>query len=136
MKRNILRNTVIVAFALMAMTACGNDPAAPVVTLNEVEHENSHSVVAGDDLHLEANIVAEGIVKSITLHVSDDKHASFVMDTAFVDSKYIGVRNVELHEHIDIPAMCVAGRYSLMLSVADREGQVTEAGDSFMVVEQ
>lgn len=135
MKHNMFRTIALVAAATLALGACSKS-AAPVVTFTEVGHENSHSVVAGDELHLEATIEAEGMVKEIALHIEDENHYSFIMDTLITDGNYIGVRNTEFHKHIDIPATSAPGHYSVELAVTDREGQTTVANDSFTIVSQ
>lgn len=136
MKHNMFREFALIVVAALALAACGKNPAAPEITLTEVGHENTHVAVAGDEMHLEADIEAEGLVKMISLHINDEEHNSYRLDTVFADGKYVGVRNVEFHEHIDIPASCTPGRYKLRLAVLDQEGQTTEASDYFNVVIQ
>lgn len=135
MKHNMFKTFALVTAVTLVLGACSKT-AAPVVTFTEVGHENSHTVVAGDELHLEADIEAEGIVREISLHIEDVSHHSFIMDTLIADGNYVGVRNTEFHEHIDIPATSAPGRYSVELAVSDREGQTSSASDSFTVVAQ
>ena len=62
---------ISISFSLV-MTACNDDDdkvTKPVVTLTEVGHKNSGTVAAGDDLHLEADIVAEGLVARIDIEI-------------------------------------------------------------------
>lgn len=128
MKTRIFHITIM-AFAMSALfLACSKDekPAAPVITLTEVGHENSHTATPGDDMHLEADITAEGVIKAIhvELHLEE---GDYEIEKSYTEGKYIGVRNTEFHEHIDIPADAPAGEYHLHFTVSDREGQQTSA---------
>ncbi len=116
-----------VAAALLALVSCKDSrPAAPVVTLTEVGHDNSHTATVGDDMHLEADIVAEGLTKAIyvELHLEE---GDYEIETSYTEGKYINVRNTTFHEHIDIPNDAPAGEYHLHFVVTDQEGQQTQA---------
>ena len=62
----------------LGFTSCGDDddddelPAMPVVTLTEVGHDNSKHAHPGHDLHLEADVVAEGLIKSINIEIHQE----------------------------------------------------------------
>ena len=128
MKTNIFKTTLMAFAAITLLAACGNDKAAaPVVTLTEVGHDNSYHATPGDDLHLEADIVAEGLINAIHVELLLKQGGEYEIEKSYTDGKYIGVRNTEFHEHIDIPADAPAGEYHLHFSVTDREGQQTTA---------
>ncbi len=130
MKTNIFK-TLIVAFATITiLAACNKEEekaAAPVITLTEVGHENSHRATPGDDMHLEADIVAEGLINAINVELHLEEGGDYEIEKSYTEGKYIGVRNTEFHEHIDIPADAPNGEYHLHFTVTDREGQQTSA---------
>ena len=119
----------IIALFSFSFVACKDDDkssvAKPVITLTEVGHDNSGIGHIGDDLHLEAEIVAEGSIKRIDIEIHQEEGGKFEIEKSYTEGKYIGVKNAEFHEHIDIPAEAPVGEYHLHFTVVDGEGQST-----------
>ncbi|MCR5519168.1 MAG: DUF4625 domain-containing protein [Bacteroidales bacterium] len=136
MKKNIILSlSAIIVFTLLAISCKKDDEAAkPEITLTEVGHENSKTAMRGDDMHLEADIVAEGLVKRIDVEFHKED-GSYEIEKAYTEGKYIGVKNTEFHEHIDIPEEAPLGEYHLHFSVTDQEGQTTTVEAHVQVVE-
>ncbi len=109
---------------LFVTTSCGKETPAPVVTLTEVGHENSHTATIGDEMHLEADIMADGLIKVIYVELHQED-GGYEIETSYTAGKYIGVRNTRFHEHIDIPTEAPAGEYHLHFSVTDQKSQQT-----------
>ncbi|MDD4514690.1 DUF4625 domain-containing protein [Massilibacteroides sp.] len=121
--------TILLGLCLSFFTSCdddNDDPSKPEITLEEVGHENSKAVAPGSDLHLEAIITAEGIIKQIDVEIHQED-GSYEIEESYTDSKYVGVKNVTFHEHIDIPADAPEGDYHLHLTVTDEMGQTSTA---------
>lgn len=144
MKKNIINVALmLLSFAtLLSFTACHDEDEAekakaPVIQLTEVGHDNEKHAHPGDDLHLEGDIIAEGLIKSILveIHQEDgDYEMEFKYDDAKQYSKYIGVRNCEFHEHIDIPEDAPLGEYHLHVIVTDQQGQTGSAKSELTIV--
>ncbi|MDR1115697.1 MAG: DUF4625 domain-containing protein [Tannerella sp.] len=127
-----LRILFLLSISMLAFSSCKDDEkmlAKPVVTITEVGSHDAPEgqVEAGKELHLEAVIVAEGLTARIDVEIHQEEGGDFEIETSFTQGKYIGVKNVEFHEHIDIPVDAPAGEYHLHLTVTDREGQTTTA---------
>jgi hypothetical protein len=126
---------------MLALSSCKEEdepkPAKPVITITEVGSHDAPegTVTAGDDLHLEATIVAEGLIARIDVEIHQEEGGSFEIEESYTDGKYIGVKNAEFHEHIDIPAETPAGEYHLHLTVTDKEGQTTTA-EAELIIEE
>ncbi|MCR5360885.1 MAG: DUF4625 domain-containing protein [Bacteroidales bacterium] len=123
----------------LGFVACDKDDdstAKPVITLTEVGHENSKTATAGDDMHLEADIVAEGLIARIDIEIHLEEGGNYEIELSYTDGKYIGVRNIEFHEHIDIPADAPAGEYHMHFTVTDKEGQQTTAESELEIAGQ
>ena len=134
MKINSIVRFLFLVTLVIAFAACHKNPTAPVITLTEVGHENSFKAEQGDDMHLEADIVAEGLIKSI--HVEMHKESgSYEIEKDYTSGKYIGVKNTEFHEHIDIPADAPLGEYHLHFTVVDNEGQTAMAEAHIEIIE-
>lgn len=130
MKTNIFKTLIVAFAAITILAACNKEEekaAVPVITLTEVGHENSHRATPGDDMHLEADIVAEGLINAINVELHLEEGGDYEIEKSYTEGKYIGVRNTEFHEHIDIPADAPNGEYHLHFTVTDREGQQTSA---------
>lgn len=113
---------------LFISTSCSssNDdtPSKPTITLTEVGVNNSKAVAPGDDLHLNAEITADGLIALISINIIED-NGTFAVDETFSTGSYVGVRNTTFHEHIDIPAEAPEGNYKLNFTVTDQKGQTT-----------
>ncbi len=138
MKTN-LKFLAIVAFLGLFTQSCSDndDPsfAAPVISNFEYGEGDDHSTEAyaykGGDIHLEADIHAEGTVESITLiiHAHDltpgDGEVEWDLEQSYSDSKY-QVINPTFHEHVEVPSNIPAGEYHIELIVTDKLGNSTE----------
>ena len=132
--------TALVSLFSLCLTGCGSDdgeklPSKPTITLTEVGLDNSRHAHPGHDLHLEANVIAEGLIKRIDIEIHQEDGTGFEIEQSFTDVKYIGVRNIEFHEHIDIPADAPLGEYHLHFTVTDQKGQQTTAEGHLDIVE-
>ena len=132
MKQRILWGTILfLSMSLFIFSSCSSDddddnnPTKPAINLTEVGSKNSKIGVAGSDLHLEGSIVADGMIKQIDVEIHQESGGSFKIDKSYKDGKYIGVKNADFHEHIDIPADAPAGDYHLHFTVTDQFGQTT-----------
>ena len=122
--------SVLFSIFSLVMSSCSNDDdnpsaAKPVATLAEVGEENSKEGVIGKDLHLEGDLVAEGLIARIDVTIASADGKTMVVSKSWTDGKYIGVRNTTFHEHLDIPATATAGDYKLTFTVTDKLGQST-----------
>ncbi|NGF57966.1 DUF4625 domain-containing protein [Parapedobacter sp. SGR-10] len=132
--RTLKHNKFIVALTLLAATlfslsSCEKDKdpvlKAPVIDLSEVGSGNSKQATIGGDLHLEGTITAEALIQRIDIEIHQEGGGSFEIEKSYTEGKYIGVRQVEFHEHLDIPANAPAGEYHLHFTVTDKNGQTT-----------
>lgn len=131
--------------------ACEKETAKPVVDILEVGMNNSKTVVAGNELHVEASIVAEGKIDNIRVMIhteeegEDHDHVQAMKVAAAsahegeweVDSVYTGMyvnlKSTTFHEHIDVPDETEPGIYHLHLYVTDLEGNQTMDEEEFEV---
>ena len=125
----------VLAISALAFVSCKKDNTAskPTVQFTEVGHENSKQAMQGDDMHLEADIVAEGLIKRIDVEIHQEG-GTFEIEKAYTEGKYIGVKNVEFHEHIDIPETAPLGEYHLHFTVTDQAGQTVTAEEHIEVI--
>ncbi|MDR3180742.1 MAG: DUF4625 domain-containing protein [Prevotellaceae bacterium] len=137
-KKIILGTLFLAGLSVLALSSCDkDDPAKPVITITEIGSHDSPEgkVAAGDDLHLEAGIVAEGLIDKIVVEIHQEEGGGFEIEETFgAGSKYAGLKNAEFHEHIVIPEEAPAGEYHLHLTVTDREGQSTTAEAELEVI--
>ncbi|MCR5044194.1 MAG: DUF4625 domain-containing protein [Bacteroidaceae bacterium] len=123
----------------LGFTSCSNDDdndvPKPAITLTEVGHDNARHVHPGHDLHLEADVLAEGQIQRIDIEIHQENGDGYKIEKVFTSGKYIGVKNAEFHEHIDIPADAPLGEYHLHFTVTDQKGQQTTANSELEVVE-
>ena len=129
MNKKLTWGTVFLfSLCLLMFSACSDDddhaPAGPIINLTEIGHGNNKTGIVGKDLHLEGTIVADGIVRRIDIEIHPENGDGFRLEKSYTEGKYIGVKNADFHEHIDIPAEAPAGDYHLHFSVTDQSGQM------------
>jgi hypothetical protein len=79
--------------------------------------------------------LAEGLISRIDIEIHQEEGSGFEIEKSFTDGKYMGVKNIEFHEHIDIPVEAPLGEYHLHFTVTDKEGQQTTAECHIEIVE-
>ena len=132
-KRALAKSTMVLA-AVVMMTSCGKTEE-PEIGSFELGYENSKIAYVGADLHMEAEIVAEGIIDKIHVEIHpegdhDKKGVRSVLhegewevDTTYTE--FSGLKNTTFHEHIDIPMDAEPGDYHFHFEVTDMEGYQT-----------
>ena len=123
----------ILAFSIISCNK-NNMPAKPVVTLTEVGYDNSKVAMRGHDMHLEADILSEGLIRRIDIEIHQE-NGSFELEIPYTSGKYIGVKNTSFHEHIDIPGDAPLGEYHLHFIVTDKKGQQTMVETHIDIIE-
>lgn len=119
---------IYIALISVALFAC-ESVDKPVINLLEVGYENTHTATIGQNLHLEAEMIADGKIDKIQLrihpegeeHEHETEHEGWEVDTLYTGA-YADVRNTLFHEHIAIPAGAEAGHYHLHIILTDKEG--------------
>ena len=137
MKKNLVLTVVLLmGLCMFTFSSCDDEKEStgkPIVGLNEVGKENSKTGIAGSDLHLEGEIIAENLIRRIDIEIHQEDGGDFKIEKSFTEGKYIGVKNAHFHEHIEIPSEAPAGKYHLHFTVTDRLGQ-TETRESELTV--
>ena len=119
----------LVCVLSLGFTSCGSDDdddniPAPVIMLEEANIE-------GDELCVEADIVAQGRTASIVINIYDATGSTVKVAYPVTASKYIGVLNIEgFHVHVPIDGKNVAEGDLLKLTVNDANGRITTAQKS------
>lgn len=104
----------------------------PTINLVEFGYENSGEAYIGDDLHIDAEIVAEAKIGriQISLHPEGEHGKStnalyeWELDTVYTN--FYGLKNIDFHEHIEIPMDADTGHYHFHMMVVDLEGNTKE----------
>ena len=138
MKRTMLfAAMLLLSMCTFVLSSCDNDDdkanvnvEKPTIDLKEVGEGNSKTAVAGSDLHLEGDILAPGLIKSINVEIHSEEGGADVVNKTWDESseegkQYIGVKNTHFHEHLDIPKDATPGSYHLHFTVTDQQGNQT-----------
>lgn len=143
-----MRNLIKFLFVFLALSvvvaSCKDDDEdlTPVISNLEVGHNhdnaassNDHVGHLGEDLHVEASILAKNKIAKIVVTIHEEGHhehattkaetIEWEVNTTYTD-KYAGQINATFHEHIDIPANAEAGDYHFHIKVVDQAGLSTE----------
>ena len=139
----------IVIVAGLVLNACKKDDeetARPVINLLELgdgdTHGNDHTAKVGGDCHIEAEIIAEGTISTVTvrIHHSEDHHEKGIMDEEWeVDTtytKFAGMKNADFHEHVEVDSTAEAGEYHFDMIVVDQEGYSTSIEADLEIIEE
>lgn len=130
MKNKISKFALLIALVSTSIfTSCSSDDNGSAtahtltVDLTEVGSGNNLQATAGEDLHLEAEILATGKIASVAVEIHSETNSSAPeINQTFED--YNGLLNATFHKHVDIPATQPAGIYHLHLTITDQEGNV------------
>jgi len=123
------------------LSACQDTPG-PEIDLLELGYENSKIAIAGSDLHIEAELLAEGTIETVQIEIHPEgEHEKSILsvldeDEWEVDTTYIkfsGLKNTTFHEHIDVSVHAEAGHYHFHLIVTDMEGQQSSVEEELEV---
>jgi len=132
----------IIAFFGILLNSCSSDDDnssssldAPEITNFEYGEGSSHSTdqaaYTGSDIHIEADIYAEGVVNSITLSIHShdavpgDGEIEWDFTQVYDGADYQAI-NPTFHVHVDVPEYAAQGEYHIELVVVDELGNSTE----------
>ncbi|MDF9800839.1 hypothetical protein OKW21_006102 [Catalinimonas alkaloidigena] len=136
---SVVLRAMLLSSVFAFLVSCSEDdeptPMAPVISNFEFgegsQHGTGQVAYKGSDIHMEAEIMAEATVSSITvsIHGHDltvaEGEEEWDFEQIFDDVAY-QVINPTFHEHVDIPANIPAGEYHITLKVTDEAGNSTE----------
>lgn len=119
--------------------------AAPSISMQELGYQNSKKAFRGNDLHIEAYLLAEGKIANVMIELHPESGhlkqgdnflslLSWEFDSTYT-GKYYGIKNTDFHEHIEIPLSADTGHYHFHFSVTDMEGNRTTLEDEVHVVD-
>ncbi|MEZ4906345.1 MAG: DUF4625 domain-containing protein [Saprospiraceae bacterium] len=113
--------SIILSLAVITFfSSCGEDINKPEINDLEVGLDNSLVAYIGADLHVEAEIVAEGRIDKITVDIHKEDGSGEEIEEVW--DEFSGLKNTTFHKHIDIPEGTTAGEYHFHLYVTDQEG--------------
>ena len=117
----------LVSVITIGFTSCGSDDDDTPAPTIEMEEAN----IEGNELCVEADIVAQGRTASILINICDPSGKTIKVAQPVAGSKYIGVLNIDdFHVHVDITGKNVVVGDLLKLTVADANGRSTTAQKS------
>ncbi|MDO4224818.1 MAG: DUF4625 domain-containing protein [Bergeyella zoohelcum] len=125
------KNLVLGLFASLAIISCNRNEeemamttTPPTITNIEIGEENTRKAHPGDELHIEAEVKAEGMIKSLELQITPKKSGSgWVIVERFADA--VGKQDYDIHQHYDIPVNAKVGEYDVIITITDLKGQKT-----------
>lgn len=142
-----LKVVMITATIILAASCSDDEISMPEIQNFRIGYDNTAAFHAGDDLHIDAEIVARnGIdVIVIDIHYEGDHKKTFRLANGDHDNheweeeirfeSFRGLKNTTFHEHIDIPADAMPGLYDLHFKVIDQEGYTAEVDVEFTILE-
>ncbi|MCG8306506.1 MAG: DUF4625 domain-containing protein, partial [Cytophagales bacterium] len=131
--RRVLFAAIITAG--LFFTSCEKEDVVPKPVIGELELGIGNSRIAyiGSDMHMEAEIIADGRIDVITVEIHKEDGSGDEIEAEYTD--YTGQKNATFHKHIDIPATAVAGEYHFHLTVIDQEGNSTSVEEEITLEE-
>ena len=127
---------LLIVSGLVLFNSCDKDDEdiiKPVISDLELGIGNSHVAYQGADLHIEAEIEAEGRIDVITVEIHQEEGSSDEIEASY--DEYAGLKNTTFHKHVDIPAETPTGTYHVHITVTDQEGNQTTVEDEIEIEE-
>lgn len=139
---------MVIAFTIgLFFTSCEKDDevAKPVITIHELgegdSHGNDHTAIIGGELHMDIEVIAEGKINTIQviIHPEGEYHKKssdegWELDTTY--TKFTGLKNTNIHEHVEIDTIAEAGEYHFDFIVTDMEGNQSSAEAELEFIEE
>src|SRR5690606_36256139 len=95
-KQNKLFVAILVGFTFLTWAACDKDEAPevdkPLIEALEVGHDNDRIAHPGSDLHLDAAILAPGVIASIRLSIHPESETGWEFERVYTEG-YEGLKN-------------------------------------------
>ncbi|TLU96569.1 DUF4625 domain-containing protein [Dyadobacter sediminis] len=132
-----IKSMLALLLAGTLFASCNDDDdvnvAAPTLSGVEIGSGNNKQAHPGSDFHIEAQIVAPGGIERVQLEIHPVNGSGWKLDTVYTEG-LAGLKNAELHKHIDVPASAALGKYDLHLTVTDKNGNKAEIGSELDVI--
>ena len=141
MNKKVFLIAIILGATTFVISCDEEDPIAkPEITIMELgegdSHGNDHTAVVGGDVHIEAEIIAEGKIDWVQVRIHPEgeheeegehngEHEEWEIDTTY--TKFSGLKNTTFHEHLEIDASADPGEYHFDFVVTDMEGNQSSA---------
>ena len=126
-KMKITKFFLMLATVAALFSACKKDKITEIPKISDLEvgSNNNKTAFPGTDLHIEADLIAAENIAKVSLDINPVAATGWKFSKEFVTG-YAGSKNAEFHEHIDVPADAAIGKYRVVLTLTDQQGQVTK----------
>lgn len=122
----------MLAASLIFFTSCDDDDNnSPTISDMEIGTSDSHIGIVGDDLHTQAEIVADATIDDVIVKIYKESGEGWSYDSTFTE--FQGSKNYTYHKHIDIPSTADTGSYVFSFTVTDMDGQETSLKDDLTI---
>ena len=143
---NLTRFIIVLAISIAAVSCEKDETKMPEILDFELGYDNSKTVHAGNDLHIDADIRAENRIDLIVIEIhfegdhkksisvaSGENHHGWEVDTTYY--KFNGLKNSLFHEHLKVPLEAEPGEYHFYFKVIDMEGYTAEIKEDLEIRE-
>ncbi|MCE1200509.1 MAG: DUF4625 domain-containing protein [Bacteroidia bacterium] len=137
----ILHYGLLLVLFTFSLASCKKDSQLPRIKSLQIGYDNSGQVIAGTELHLEAEIEAPEKIDRVELEIHAEgghKVSLVIFDGEWhlekVYDNFKGLKNTDFHEHVDVPLTAPAGDYHVHLSVIDQKGNKGKAEGELKVL--
>ncbi len=126
---------------LLITSSCEDnpDPILPSPSIDNVEigSGNNHIGVIGRDFHLNADIIAGDKIDLVQVKIEQIAEETYADDWTFelTWDQFKGVKNVNIHQHFDIPEDAVEGKYDFFIIVTDENGTILEEKAEIQIID-
>ena len=136
---NIQLSKISVAISLLFLiflSSCREEEkqvlSPPVIAGLEVGLGNSHTSYVGSDIHIEAEIEAQGKIKEVTIEVFKKEGSGWTAQKEYTE--FSGQLNTNFHKHIDVDRSAAPGSYILRMTVSDLLGKTTTVDENLELI--
>lgn len=127
MKHKINYCILILASAFGACSGGDETPvkAAPTIENIEIGLGNNERAVIGEDFHFEADVTAGDKLVAVELAIRQLSGETYSGTWSYevIWEEYKDLKNTNVHKHFDIPDDAVEGKYEVVITVLDQNGE-------------
>lgn len=136
--KNIYKDLMLILIGVFLLSSCKKDDELILPSAENIEIgiRNEQKGYIGQDFHFNAMVTAGTRLEEIEIRIIPKAGQNYEKDwqLELIWGDYVGMRNVEIHRHFDIPSDAPTGLYDFQFIVHDQNGAKLQLTYDFTIL--
>jgi len=131
---------ILILVSAFAFGACSREDETPIKAVPTSENieiglGNNEMAVIGEDFHFEADITAGDKLAAVELAIRQLPAETYSGPWSYevIWEEYKDLKNANVHKHFDIPDDAVEGKYEVVITILDQNGESQTVTRNLMI---